>query len=116
MSTYTGGCHCGAVRYQVNMELQSLMACNCSRCSKLGWLMAFVPAADFTLLQGEDKLTDYRFNKEIIAHLFCRVCGVESFARGKNHDGSDAVAVNVRCLDNIDVKAFEVKEFDGRAL
>ncbi len=116
MSIHTGGCQCGAVRYEVNMEVDKAMACNCSRCGRLGWLMQFVPATEFTLLQGEDQLTEYRFNKELIQHLFCKVCGIESFARGKGRDGQESVCVNLRCVDDLDVKSLPVTEFDGKSL
>jgi hypothetical protein len=112
--THNGGCHCATVRYEASLELGEVLACNCSRCSKLGWLLAFIPAQDFRLISGEASLTDYLFNKHVIHHLFCSKCGVESFARGKGPDGSDVVAINVRCLDGIDVDALTVKKFDGR--
>ena len=64
-------------------RLEPVLSCNCSICQKRGALLTFVPAAQFTLLSGEDDLTDYQFNKKIVHHLFCGHCGVGSFARGK---------------------------------
>jgi hypothetical protein len=116
MRTYTGGCHCGEVRYETTVDLATVMACNCSLCTKRGILWAFVQPEHFALRSGEEDLTDYQFNKKVIHHLFCSTCGVESFARGKMPDGSDVVAINVRCLDGIDIAALEVKPFDGRSL
>jgi hypothetical protein len=113
---YSGGCHCGAVRYDVAADIGEVMACNCSRCAKLGWLMTFVPASDFTLKSGADATTDYRFNKRTIHHLFCSACGIESYARGKGPTGVEMVAINVRCLDGVDPDAFKVKTVDGRSL
>jgi hypothetical protein len=113
--TYSGGCQCGAVRYDVSMELGEVISCNCSRCAKLGWLLSFVPASEFTLKSGEDAMTDFLFNKHVIHHLFCKMCGVESFARGRAPDGSDVVAINVRCLDGVDTAALNVVSFDGRS-
>ena len=113
--TYTGRCQCGQVRYQVALELGEVMACNCSRCGKLGSLFAFAPAADFKLLAEEGGMTDYQFNKHVIHHLFCSTCGIESFARGKGRDGAEMVAINVRCLDGVDVDALPVKKVDGRS-
>lgn len=113
---YTGGCHCGAVRYQVTgLNLEETMTCNCSRCSKLGSILSFIPATSFSLLSGEDSLTDYQFNKKIIHHLFCKVCGVQSFGRGVAPDGTPTIAVNVRCLDGVDTDLLSPKKFDGRS-
>jgi hypothetical protein len=112
--TYHGGCQCGAVRYDVTMELGEVISCNCSRCGKLGSLLAFAPAQDFTLRSGEGATTDYRFNKHVIHHLFCSTCGIQSFARGRTPDGAVMVAVNVRCLDDVDTAALKVKTVDGR--
>ena len=67
---YTGGCHCGKVRFEVDMDLKEVISCNCSMCAKRGSLLAFVPEENFTLLSGEDALTDYQFNKKVIHHLF----------------------------------------------
>jgi hypothetical protein len=115
--TYAGGCQCGKVRYEVALELGPVVACNCSRCGRIGSLFAFVPAEDFKLLSGEADLTDYQFNKRAIHHLFCATCGIESFARGKRpNDGADVVAINARCLDGVDVDSLTVKKFDGRSL
>ncbi len=116
MKTYTGGCHCGAVRYEVETELGPVMECNCSHCSKKGFLLHFVPAGQFRLLSGEQNLTEYRFNTKRIAHLTCATCGVESFARGQNRDGTPAVMVNVRCLDGVDPHALTIRQFNGRSL
>lgn len=116
MKTYTGGCHCGKVRYEVNMDLKSGMTCNCSHCSKKGFILSFVPEKQFKLLSGENNLTDYQFNKKIIHHLFCKTCGVQSFGRGKGPNGSPTVAVNIRCLDNVDVSKIPTTEYNGKDL
>ena len=113
--THAGGCHCGAVRYEVETDLKTVISCNCSICTKRGLLLTFVPEAQFKLKSGEDRLTDYQFNKHIIHHLFCSTCGIESFARGKGPDGSDVVALNVRCFDDIDISALKLMPFDGRS-
>ncbi len=114
--TYTGGCHCGKVRYEVALELGTVVACNCSRCSSLGWLLAFAPPKDFKLVSGAGETTEYKFNKHVIHHLFCRTCGIESYAQGRRPDGAEMVAINVRCLDGVDLDALSVKKFDGRSL
>lgn len=114
MQMYTGGCHCGRVRYQVTMELDSVLSCNCSICSKLGLLLAFVPQSQFTLLSGESDLTEYRFNKKTISHLFCSTCGVESFAKGAMPDGTEMRAINVRCLEGVDTGMLSITPVDGK--
>lgn len=113
--TFTGSCHCGAVQYEAEAEITSVVACNCSICSKKGTLLAFTSAADFRLVEGEGRLAEYRFNKHVIRHLFCTTCGVEPFARGIRPDGVEMVALNVRCLDDIDVDALPVQPYDGRS-
>ena len=112
--TYSGGCHCGQVRYEATADLSRVISCNCSICTTRGLLLAFVPPAQFTLLSGEDALVDYQFNKRVIHHLFCRACGVESFARGTAPDGSDVVALNVRCLDGVNLDGLSLVPFNGR--
>jgi hypothetical protein len=116
MKTYSGGCHCGKVRYEVTMEMGTVLSCNCSICQKKGYLLAFVPAEQFKLLSGGDALTDYQFNKHNVHHLFCSTCGIQSFSHGKRADGTPMYSINVRCLDEIDdVNALQVKHVDGRS-
>jgi hypothetical protein len=115
-TTYTGGCHCGAVRYRVSMKLEGAITCNCSICSKTGTILAFAPATQFDLLTGADALSDYQFGRKRIHHLFCKHCGVRSFGRGAMPDGTPTVAVNVRCLDGIDLDAVRVERFDGKRM
>ncbi len=112
----TGGCHCGAVRYEVTTALEPIVSCNCSICAKTGTLLTFVPASDFKLLQGEGNLTDYQFNKKVVHHLFCKTCGVRSFGRGIGPDGREMVAINVRCLDDVDLNAITPVCYDGKSL
>ena len=113
-STYTGSCHCGAVRYTVEADLsQPVIACNCSMCNRSGTLLAFVPADKFKLEKGESSLTDYQFNKNVIHHLFCKVCGIKAFARGTGKDGP-TVAINVRCLEDVDLERLNVTKYDGK--
>jgi hypothetical protein len=116
MATHTGGCHCGAVRYEVDLDLKGAMTCNCSICSKQGAVLTFVPAGAFRLLSGRDALGDYQFNRKIVHHLFCTTCGIRSFARGTGPDGSEMVAINLRCVDGIDLATLPTQAFDGRSL
>lgn len=115
-TTFKGGCHCGAVRFQVRgLDLSGTITCNCSRCSMLGVILSFVPSDSFNLERGEDHLTDYQFNQKVIHHLFCDVCGIQSFSRANGPDGAPMVAVNVRCLDDIDLDAITPTRFDGKS-
>lgn len=116
MKTYTGGCHCGAVRYSVDAELDSAIACNCSNCGKRGLLLKFVPQERFSLTAGEGSLKDYRFNTKKIAHMVCADCGVESFGKGSGPDGAAMVAINVRCLDDVDPHTVETTHYDGKSI
>lgn len=114
--THKGSCHCGKVKYEVEMDLGKVISCNCSICQKKGTLLAFAPAANFKLLQGENNLTDYQFNKHVIHHLFCSTCGVTSFSRGKSPAGQEMCAINVRCLDGVQIEELDVIHYDGRSL
>ena len=91
-----------------------VISCNCSICTKRGLLPTFVKPEQFNLLSGQDDLIDYQFGRKNIHHLFCRGCGVESFARGTAPDGSEMVALNVRCLDDADIAALALTPFDGK--
>ncbi len=113
--TYKGGCHCGKVTYEVQTDLAQVYSCNCSLCSKKGHLLAFVAPEQFRLLSGENELSDYQFNHHVIHHLFCRSCGIQSFARGKKRDGSPMVAVNARCLEGVEPGQLELTNVDGRS-
>jgi len=115
-TSYTGSCHCGAVRYRVTMALESAITCNCSICQRSGTMLAFTPATAFELLSGEGALTDYQFGKKSIHHLFCSRCGVRSFARGAMPDGTPTVAVNVRCLEGVELKDVPTRQYDGRSV
>nr|WP_157260217.1 GFA family protein [Chamaesiphon minutus] len=111
LTTYYGGCHCGKVRYRVEVEKLEATECNCSICNKKGFIHLIVPASRFTLLQGEDALSTYTFNTGTAKHHFCRDCGIHSFYRPRSHpDGYD---VNLRCLDDCPIDRFEIISFDG---
>jgi hypothetical protein len=115
--TYSGGCQCGKVRYEVDMDVAEVIACNCSRCRRLGSLLAFAPVTQFRLLSGDTDLTSYKFNRHLIHHKFCSTCGIQSFAIGKNpKTGAEMAAINVRCLDDVDTDAFKVRKVDGKSL
>jgi hypothetical protein len=116
MATHKGGCHCGAVRYTVDIDLSKpVTQCNCSICGRTGTLLSFVPSESFALQQGEESLTDYQFNQKHIHHLFCKVCGVRSFARGKGPGGAPMIAINARCLDDFQLNAVTIRDYDGKS-
>jgi hypothetical protein len=115
IKTYTGGCHCRKVQYKVELELENSISCNCSICAKRGWLLTFVPKTAFTLITGEDELTDYQFNKHLIHHLFCSTCGTASFATGTDDKGNESIAINVRCLDDVDIDSLTIIKYDGKS-
>lgn len=112
---YTGGCHCGKVRFEAYMDIKDAISCNCSMCSKRGSLLVFVPEENFTLLSGEDLLTDYQFNKKVIHHFFCSTCGILSFGQGSGPDGKPMRAVNIRCLDDLDFESVPLVKYDGKS-
>ena len=116
LKTYSGSCHCGKVRYEVKMDLsRPVTACNCSMCGRSGTLLAFAPADQFTLLSGEDAMTNYQFNTKVIHHLFCATCGIKAFARGRDREGNEIRAINVRCLEGVDPKMLTIVQADGRS-
>lgn len=111
MKTYTGTCHCKAVRYEAEIELTELLECNCSHCEKKGLLLAFIDNDKFTLIQGKENLTEYFFNKKSIRHLFCKTCGVQSFSEGI---AFPKIAINARCLEGVDITTLPRKAFNGK--
>lgn len=113
---YTGSCHCGNIKFEMDTELTSALACNCSICSRKATLLTFVPAAQFTLLTPDENITTYTFNKHVIKHKFCAICGVQCFGEGTDPKGNAVKAVNIRCLDNIDLDAIPVHHYDGKAI
>lgn len=112
MARYTGGCHCGRVRFAVEAELGTVTECNCSICAKKGFLHVIVPQERFVLEQGRDALTTYRFGTGVAQHHFCAVCGIASFYVPRSHP--DRIDVNARCLDGVDVAQLTRRPFDGR--
>ncbi len=117
MEKKTGGCHCGAVQYEAELDLsQPVIECNCSICQGKGLILSFIPESQMTITSGADSLTEYRFNTEKIAHLFCKVCGVEVFGRAADQDGTPTFAVNVRMVNGIDLAALNRMPYDGKAL
>ncbi len=115
MQTYKGSCHCGAVGFEVEADIEEVIECNCSHCERKGLLLTFAPAVNFKLISGEDNLSEYRFNKKQIAHLFCKTCGVQSFSKS-TWEGVDMMAINVRALAEIDIETMPRKKVDGKSV
>ena len=113
---YQGSCHCGKIAYEVEGELKEVMECNCSICSRKGYLHWFLPRDKMKLKTPESALSTYTFNKHVIKHHFCAVCGVSTFGMAKDKSGKDMAAVNVRCLEGVDLAALKRKPFDGKSL
>lgn len=108
-----GGCHCGAVRFRVRFaDAPELLDCNCSVCSKTGYLHLIAGPCDFELLRGAEALSDYRFGSGTARHLFCKVCGIKSFYVPRSHP--DGFSVNWRALDGVGDVAVRVRAYDGR--
>lgn len=111
-----GSCHCGAVTFRAPVGLESgLIECNCSHCQAKGFILGFVPRAQFELVSGESELTEYRFNTQKLAHVFCRTCGVQAFAWGTGPDGTEMAAVNVRTLKGVEPGDLAPQKVDGRS-
>jgi hypothetical protein len=109
--THSGGCHCGAVAFEVDAPAKITASdCNCSICRMSGYLHLIVPRARFRLLQGADELSEYKFNTGTARHLFCGRCGVKSFYVPRSNP--DGYSVNVRCLNPATIEHVEVRPFD----
>ncbi len=114
--TYTGSCHCGAIRFEADGDIGSALACNCSICSRKGSLLWFVPRDQLRLLTPQSAMGSYTFNKHVIQHRFCTTCGIHPYGEGVDPKGKPVAAINIRCLENLDLASVPVTHFDGRAL
>lgn len=113
---YKGNCHCGKIAFEAEGDLAGAMACNCSICARKGSLLWFVPRENLKLLTPESDLATYTFNKHVIKHHFCPVCGMHPFGEGVDPKGQRMAAINIRCLEDADLASIPVKNFDGRSL
>jgi hypothetical protein len=110
---HKGGCHCGAVRYEVEApDDLEVSECNCSICSKSGYLHLIVPRAQFNFLSGDDNLETYTFDTHKAKHFFCKTCGIKSFYIPRSHP--TGVSVNVRCLEDSTIRSIKIEHFDGK--
>jgi len=113
---HKGSCHCGNVAFEVEGDIDRALACNCSMCQRKGSLLWFTPRANLKLLSPEDAAATYTFNKHAIRHRFCATCGIHPYAEAVDPKGNPTAAINIRCIEGIDLDAIPVKHFDGRAL
>ena len=112
---YKGSCHCGNISFEVEGELTQVVACNCSICARKGALLWAVPRDKLQLLGSEQGIGTYTFNNHVIAHRFCKTCGMHPYAENTSPD-EQAAYINVRCLEGIETASFPVLEFDGRSM
>ena len=113
MTTHKGGCHCGAVQFEIEAPANiEATRCNCSICSKSGFLHLFVSRSNFRLLTDEKAIQTYTFNSGVAKHLFCRHCGVKSYYVPRSHP--DGYSVNVNCLEPETIESLQETPFDGR--
>ncbi len=112
---HSGSCHCGRMRFEVAGEVSEAMECNCSHCSRKGYLLWFVPRGQVTFAAPLEDLSTYRFNRHVIDHHFCPVCGCAPFGLGTDPDGNAVAAINIRCLEDVDLGAIRRIPVDGRA-
>jgi hypothetical protein len=112
---YKGSCHCGQIAFHVEGTLAGAMACNCSICERKGALMWFVPREQLQLLTPEDDASTYTFNKHVIKHRFCPKCGMHPYGEAPDPKGVAMAAINIRCLEGVELEKVPVTHFDGRA-
>lgn len=112
---YAGGCHCKKIRYTVDTTFTGGFTCNCSICSKKGHVLAMASIESFKLLNGQESLSSYVFNKKVIQHFFCKNCGIGVFGKGTGQDGKEAVAVNIRTLDDYENINIPLSQVNGKA-
>lgn len=113
---YKGSCHCGRIAFEVEGTLEKVMSCNCSICQRKGALMWFVPRDALRLLTPDQDASTYLFNKHVIRHRFCPVCGIHPYGEGTDPKGNRMAAINVRCLEGVAIERLPVTHYDGRAL
>lgn len=113
--THRGSCHCGRVAFEVEGTPDSALSCNCSICQRRGSLLWFVPRASLRLVTPDENASTYTFHRHAIRHRFCPVCGIHPYGEGTDPKGAAMAAVNLRCLEGIDLASIPVTPFDGRS-
>ena len=110
---YQGSCHCGAVAFEVEGEIDGALACNCSMCRRRGSLLWFVARDQLRLRTPEEAAATYTFNKHLIKHRFCATCGIHPYGEGVDPKGNAMAAINLRCLDGVDLDQVPVHHHHG---
>ncbi len=113
--SHTGSCHCGKISFEVDGGFEKVVECNCSHCSRKGYLLWFVPRHQLKLKSDEAELATYTFNRHAIKHHFCPTCGCAPFGFGTSPDGMETAAVNIRCLDDVELTEVVREPVDGRS-
>ena len=117
LKTYRGSCHCGAVRFEADLDLtQPSFRCNCSICRRTRAWAAVAMPDQFRLLSGEGELTEYLFNRKNNQHFFCRTCGVRAFGVGNETSMGKMYGVNIGCLEGVgeeELSKIPVTRVDG---
>ncbi|WP_342379733.1 GFA family protein [Myxococcus stipitatus] len=116
LKKYVGGCHCGAVRFEAEVDLnEAVNRCNCTVCTKMGGTTTQVPPPSFRVLKGQDSLGEYRVGDSRNYRNFCKHCGVQVFGGGFVEElGGDFRSINVGCLDDVDISLLTIQHWDGR--
>lgn len=113
---YQGSCHCGRIAFDVEGDIAGALACNCSMCQRRGSLLWFVGRDELKLRTPESDVASYTFNKHAIQHRFCANCGIHVYGEGTDPKGNQVAAINIRCLEGIDLDPVPVQHYDGRAI
>ena len=111
---HTGSCHCGDIKFEVEGEIDQVIECNCSHCSRKGYLLWFVPRDKLKHATPEHHMATYMFNKHVIQHHFCLRCGCAPFGEGKDTKGNAMASINIRCLEGVDPKSVKTVQYNGR--
>lgn len=114
MTLHTGSCHCGAVKFEVEGEIDGALACNCSICSRKGSLLWFTARDKLRLLTPEEAASTYTFNRHVIQHRFCATCGIHPYGEGTDPKGKAMAAINLRCIEGLDLASIPVHHYNGR--
>lgn len=112
---YQGSCHCGAISFDVSGTIDGALDCNCSMCVRKGALLWFVPRDALQLRAAPDAIGTYTFNRHVIKHHFCKTCSIHAYGEGTSPDGTAMAAINLRCLEGVDLSGIPVQHYDGRA-
>ncbi|MCE4554717.1 GFA family protein [Roseateles cellulosilyticus] len=115
MTTHHGSCHCGRIQFDVDGDITAAVSCNCSICQRKGSLLWFVPRSALRVSTPESDIASYTFNKHVIQHRFCPTCGMHPYGEGTAPNGDATAAINIRCIEGIDLDKVPVHHFDGRS-